>query len=442
MSSTRKIIGFGGLVLAIVVFVAVNILSNATIGSARIDLTENHLYTLSDGTRSILTDLDEPLVFRFFYTDDLAADYPTIRTYATRVREMLEAFVAISDGTITLEVIDPDPFTDEEDLAVSFGINGVPVNTAGDKLYFGLAATNSTDDQDVIPFFQQEREAFLEYDLTRLVYNLANPEKPVVGVMSELPIMGGVSDPAAGPQGIERQWMVIDQISQFFDVDYIPATSDVIPENVDILMLVHPKELSDETRYAIDQFVLDGGRTIVFVDPHSEVSAANPDPENPMAIHGSSIEDLFTAWGIALEPGMIAGDLQTARKVRIGPPQNPETVDYVVWLSLGSENLNREDVVTAELSTVNVATAGILSPLEDAATEFEPLMSTSPDSMAIERFLVQFQRDPRPLVEDFEPSGRLEVDRDRKRNQTVLWYGKAVDKTTAMVQFAKTWTPK
>lgn len=405
MSRNRKLLGLGGLVLAAIVFVAVNIISNATIGTARVDLTQDRLYTLSSGSRSVLADLEEPLVFRFFYSEDLSADYPSIRTYATRVREMLEEFAAASDGEITLRVIRPEPFSDEEDEAVSYGVQGVPVNAAGDQLYFGLVATNSTDDVETIPFFQQEREAFLEYDLTRLVYDLANPEKQVVGVMSDLPILGGVSDPMAGMEGIQTRWTIMDQVAQFYEIEKVSTTIDRIPESVDILMLVHPKELSAETRFAIDQYVLGGGRAIIFVDPHSEVSAANPDPENPLATHGSSIDDLFAAWGVALEPGMIVGDLETARKVQTGSPQRPETIDYVIWLALGPDNLNREDVVTGELNRVSVASAGILSKAEGAATTFEPLMFTSPQSMAIERFLVQFQRNPKPLLDEFQPSG-------------------------------------
>ncbi len=405
MSRNRKLLGVGGLILALIVFVAVNIISNATIGTARVDLTEDRLYTLSSGSESVLADLNEPLIFRFFYSEDLSADYPSIRTYATRVREMLQEFAAASNGKITLRIIHPEPFSDEEDEAVSFGVQGVPVNAAGDQLYFGLVATNSTDDVQTIPFFQQDREAFLEYDLTRLVYNLANPEKRVVGVMSELPILGGVSDPMAGMEGIQTRWTIMDQVAQFYDIEKVSTTTDHIPDDVDILMLVHPKDLSAKTRYAIDQYVLGGGRAIVFVDPHSEVEAANPDPENPLATHGSKIDALFASWGIAMEPGMVLGDLETARKVQTGSPQRPETIDYVIWLALGPDNLNRNDAVTGELNRVSVASAGILSQAEGATTTFEPLIVSSPQSMAIERFLVQFQRNPKPLLDEFVPSG-------------------------------------
>ena len=403
--SGRRLSVWGLVAVTVVLFLAINVLSQTVFRSLRLDLTENRLYTLSDGTHQVLAEMTEPLTVRFFYSASLAADLPSIRQYAQRVQELLETYAAKADGAITLEVIDPAPFSDTEDEAVGFGLQGAPINEAGDRLYFGMAATNTTDDIEVIGFFQEQRETLLEYDLTRAFYNLGNPKRRVVGVISTLPINGGY-DPQRGPT---EPWVVMSQIGQLFDVRDLGIEIAVIPADVDVLMVVHPKDLVPPTRYAIDQFVLGGGKAMVFVDPFSEIAASVPDPENPARLHNSWLPELFKSWGVELAPGLFVGDRQTARKVRAGTRDQPQAVDYLAWLALKSGNFNSDEVVTGQLGVVNVATVGALSPTEDATTEFIPLMTSTTEANLIQRMLVQFMPNPQQLLADFEASGETYV---------------------------------
>ena len=403
--SGRRLSVWGLVAVTVVLFLAINVLSQTVFRSLRLDLTENRLYTLSDGTHQVLAELTEPLTVRFFYSASLAADLPSIRQYAQRVQELLETYAAKADGAITLEVIDPAPFSDTEDEAVGFGLQGAPINEAGDRLYFGMAATNTTDDIEVIGFFQEQRETLLEYNLTRAFYNLGNPKRRVVGVISTLPINGGY-DPQRGPT---EPWVVMSQIGQLFDVRDLGIEIAVIPADVDVLMVVHPKDLVPPTRYAIDQFVLGGGKAMVFVDPFSEFAASVPDPENPARLHNSWLPELFKSWGVELAPGLFVGDRQTARKVRAGTRDQPQAVDYLAWLALKSGNFNSDEVVTGQLGVVNVATVGALSPTEDATTEFIPLMTSTTEANLIQRMLVQFMPNPQQLLADFEASGETYV---------------------------------
>lgn len=398
--SGRALSAWGVGALAVVLFLALNVLSQNLFRTARIDLTEGGLYTLSDSTRSVLGAMDEPITARFFFSESLAADLPGFRQYAQRVRELLETYAARA-GALTLEVIDPEPFSEEEDEAVGFGLRGVPLNEQGERLYFGLAATNTTDDLETIPFFQDARESFLEYDLTRAFHRLANPRRPVVGLISTLPLAGGF-DPQ---RGALPGWKIADQIGQLFELRDLTTEVAEVPGDVDVLLVAHPKDLPGATRYAIDQYVLGGGAAMIFVDPFSEAAAGIPDPENPMRLHNSRLPELFAAWGVELAPGMIVGDRLTARKVRGGGRDRPVAVDYIAWLALGAENFDRERVFTAPLGAINVATAGALSPVDGAGTEFTPLVFSSDEAMLFERMHVQFMPDPAQLLADFAATG-------------------------------------
>lgn len=410
MKSNRRTMTWVGVAVAVVLFVAVNVLSQTVLRHARIDLTEDGLFTLSDGTRNILQALDEPLTVRFFISQKLANDYPPIRDYASRVLELLEEYVAAADGMIELSVIDPEPFTDAEDDAVGFGLQGATVNNVGDQLYFGMVVTNTTDDEKVVPFFQQDREAFLEYDLTSLFHDLANPKKSVVGLISSLPITGGAANPAAPGQGMSRPWTVVLQVQQLFELRDLGEITGPIADDIDVLLIVHPKDMTPAALFAIDQYVLGGGKALIFVDPFSEASAMLADPQaGRMQLHNSNLQELFTAWGIELIPGMIVADLEMARRVQIGARGRPVILPYVPWLEAGRANLNADEVTVGGLERINLATAGAFRVLEDARTEMIPLIQSSTQAMVFERYRIQFRRDPQALLDEFEATGESYV---------------------------------
>jgi ABC-type uncharacterized transport system involved in gliding motility auxiliary subunit len=375
------------LICAAVLFVGVNVIADKTLRSARVDLTQQRLYTLSEGSRATLAKIDEPITVRFYYSKRLGTEIPSYALYAQRVRDMLEEYVSLAKGKIKLEVLDPVPYSAVEDRAVAFGLQGVPIDQGGEQVYFGLAATNSTDDQQVIAFFQPERERFLEYDLTKLIHSLAFPKKTVVGLITALPVEG---DMMAAMQGRPTQpFAIIEQLRQLYELRTIGSDLDKISPDIDVLMVIHPQNLSEKTQYAIDQFVLGGGRALVFVDPNSEIQQSRPSQFNPPGSPaGSNLDKLFAAWGLQMVPDAVAGDRFAARKVNAGSASRVQAVDYVAWLNLRSANFAKDDTITADLGQINMATSGILQPREGAKTKFEPLIQTSPaaEKIPVEKF--------------------------------------------------------
>ena len=407
-SLSRRNAAIIGLVCAAILFVAVNVIANRTLGTTRIDLTQGKLFTLSPGTRATLSKIDEPLVLRFYYSKKLGDEIPSYGVYAQRVREMLEEYAADANGKIELQELDPQPFSAIEDRAVAFGLQGVPLDQGGEQIYFGLAATNSTDDLQIIPFFQPERERFLEYDLTKLIHSLAFPKKPEIGLITDLPLEG---DMMAAMQGQPMvPYAVIDQLKPLYDIKDLSSELDSIPPDVDVLMIAHPQHLSDKTLYAVDQFVMGGGKALVFVDPNSETQQMHPSQLNPPGMPlDSDLPKLFASWGLQMEPKVVAGDRQSARRVNAGTAQHVEAMDYVAWLSLDQTDLNHTSPITADLTHLNLASAGILDPTKDAKTTFTPLVSTSTDSMAVPVERIQGNGgvpDVGGLLRDFKPDDK------------------------------------
>jgi ABC-type uncharacterized transport system involved in gliding motility auxiliary subunit len=397
-----------GLVLAAVIFVSVNVLANRFLPNAHVDLTEQKLYTLSDGTRAILNRIDEPITLKFFYSSQLGESAPAYGVYAQHVRELLQEYASLSHGKIDLQILDPTPFSEIEDQATAGGLQGVPLEENGEQVYFGLLGNDSTDDAQTIPFFQIEREKFLEYDLSKLVQKLAAPKQKVVGLVTALPVDG---DPLAQMQGRQsRPLAVVDQLRQTFEVRDLTVNFEKVPDDVDVLMVVQPEKLPPKTEYAIDQFVLGGGHALVFVDPHSELQQTHPSmmspPGGPL---GADFDRLLTAWGVQLAKDQVVGDLRSARKVNAGGANHPAAVDYVAWLSLKGDEINKEDPVTGQLSTINLASAGSLSSIAGAKIKFEPLLQSSPESELIDEKKLTQLPDVIGLLRDFKSTNTRQV---------------------------------
>ncbi len=407
---SKRIFSGTGLIIAAILFVAVNIAANGTFRNAKLDLTEEKLYTLSQGSRNVLAKLDEPIRLKLYFSASLAEGLPRIKTYGTRVRELLEEYAAISDGQIRLEVIDPEPFSEAEDAAALAGLQGAPVDASGQTFYFGLVGTNSTDDQEIVPFFQESREQFLEYELTRLVHNLTDPELPRVGIVSSLPLQFGPGGMMAAMQGRSRPYAIVEQINQSFDVTWLDGKLEQLNDEIDVLLLVHPKDLSDSDLYAIDQYVLGGGKVLAFVDPHAETAARIPGPTgqpDPMADHSSSLDRLFTAWGVELVPGKLVGDRALAHRVGTAGQGRRQVVDYVLWHAIGPDNVDADDVVTGELGQLNLATPGALRPLDGATTSLAPLVFSSRHAALLDAEPLKLGPDPEKLLREFSDSGEV-----------------------------------
>jgi ABC-type uncharacterized transport system involved in gliding motility auxiliary subunit len=400
----RSTLGGGALLALALLFVGLTILFNFALRGWRLDLTENRLYTTAPGTDHILGSIKEPINLYFFYSEKAAQQMPDLQAYGPRVRDFLEELVGRSNGKLHLHVIDPQPFSEEEDRAAELGVQGVPTG-AGGQVYFGLAGTNATDGHAAIEFFDPKKEQFLEYDVVKLIYQLANPKKPVVSWLTTLPMEGGF-DPRTG--GAREAWMVYSDAKQLFDLRPLEPNATKIDPDTNVLVLVHPKDLSPATEFAIDQYALRGGHILLFVDPLAENDTSGADPQNPMAAmnadKSSHFGTLLNAWGVQFNPGLVVADRGHALSVTMR--ENEEPVMHLGVLGLDKDSFAPDDVITAGLSKVNVAMAGALEPLKDSKVRFEPLLQSSTDAqlLPVQRF--RMLMDPAGLLDGFKPSGR------------------------------------
>jgi len=399
----RNLLSAGGFVLAVLLFLALNVAAMNWLRGGRLDLTEQRLYTLSEGTRRIIEQVPEPITLRFYYSAKLANELPQIKTYGERVRELVEEYVNASGGTIRLVTIDPEPFTDAEDDAVRAGMQAVPVGEAG-NLYFGLVGTNMVDDQESIPFFSQEKEAFLEYDLSRMVYNLSNPKKLTVGVVTTHEMNAFVTPLMQFSGGGPKPWALVPVIRSTFDIKNVLPTQDYLPDGIDVLLIVHPAGLPDGLLYDIDQFVMRGGRVLLFVDPLSEVAQAFG-ARTGQTKTASEFDRLMASWGVEMVKDKVVGDWQAAQQVNAGAPGSPRIVRYLPWLELGTQNYDRDDVTTAALGRIIMVTAGSLKAREGATTRLEPLIRSSEQSMLVDADPLRFGPNPERLIQGFVASG-------------------------------------
>lgn len=405
----RKTLSGSTLLVLAVLLVAVLALVNTLFRGARVDLTENNLYTLTDGTKTILSEIDEPINLYFYFSDKASADVPFLRNYANRVRELLEEIAAKSKGKIKLSVIDPQPFSEDEDNASQAGLQAVPVGQGGNSIFFGLAGTNALDGKAVIPFFAPDKEPFLEYDVAKLINGLKSDKKIAVGVISSLTIGPGF-DPST--RSMREGWAAYSQLNDIFDMRLLnpEATTKIDPE-IGTLLLVHPKTLSDDTLYAIDQFVLRGGRLMVFVDPNGEQDQSGNDPENPQAAmfasKSSDLPKLFRAWGINYDPNQVVLDAGNALPIQINPAAPP--VQHLAIMGYRKDNLNADEVTTAQLDTINFSTAGQFSLAESSPLKLVSLVQSSGDAMLTEVDRIKFLQDPSMLYEGFKATNERYV---------------------------------
>ncbi|HXC22564.1 MAG TPA: Gldg family protein [Steroidobacteraceae bacterium] len=396
--------GAGGLIALAVLFLGVVMLSNIGLRGMRLDLTQNKLYTLSTGTRQVLRELKEPVNLYFYFSRDAAAKQsPLVMPYATRVREFLEEIAARSGGKIHLQVIDPQPFSDDEDRAAEFGLQPLQAGS-GDALYFGLAGTNSTDGRTSIPSFTPDREEFLEYDVAKLIQELGTPKKPVIGLMSAIGLQGQFN-PVTGQMG--EPWPIYTQLQQLFNLRTLTLDLDHIDKDVDVLMVVHPKQLPPKTLYAIDQFIMRGGRLLLLVDPNSGADLSGQDPSNPlagaMANHSSDLQPLLGTWGVDYDPTKVIGDLRLGLEVRTSAASPPTR--HIGILGLRHKDVDPKDVVTASLESINLATVGSLAARAGAKTTFEPLLLSSESAAPIPAQRFNALVDPATLRDGFKSTG-------------------------------------
>ncbi|HEY2446725.1 MAG TPA: Gldg family protein [Rhizomicrobium sp.] len=402
---SRRLYALVAIALAAVIFVALNIAADATFTTTRLDLTANGIYTLSPGTIHTLDQLVEPVTLKFYYSKKVASQFAQINAYAARVRDLLGEYVAHSHGKIILQEVDVEPFTPAEDQASAAGLTGAPTDT-GDLVYFGLVGTNTINGKETIPFFAQEREPSLEYDLTSLIYRLATPKKTVVGIVSSLPLEAGAGGIAAALRGQAQPFIIYEELRQTYETRMIDPNFDRIPADVSVLMIIHPPPLPPQQEYAIDQFVLGGGHALVFLDPMSEVAMAAQGGGQMTAPSSSDMKELLHAWGVNFDSSKIVLDRALAQAVQTSSdPRNP-VERFPMWLHLDASDFDSSDRLTANLQALNLASVGALFPLKGATTTFQPLIRSSNEASLMDAMQAHLNPRPGDLMAEVEPTGQ------------------------------------
>ena len=400
--NNKNTLSYSGLIVLALLFILINMLSGNLLKGSRIDLTENSLYTLSQGTLNIVQSIQEPVTLHYFFSDQASKDIPQLRTYANRVQELLQEYAQLSKGMITLNVIDPVAYSEQEDQATEFGLQGVPTGPTGESVYFGLAGSNSTGETETIAFFQPNKEQFLEYDVSKLIYSLTNTQKPVVGLLSRVPMFSSFD---METQRIRDPWAVTTQLQQLFDVRNIDFAEGKFDDDLEVLMVVHPKDLSLKTLYAIDQYVMQGGNLIVYVDPYAEADVPVMDSNSPIEAEGvrsSTLSKLFNAYGIEYTPSKVLGDRKYALTIDAG---NGQQARHYAILGLDKSALAVDNVMTSGLDMITMAMAGTVQPKAGADVEFEPLIQSSTEAMPFESSKFRFLPKVSSLAEGYVATG-------------------------------------
>jgi len=370
----------------------------------RLDATAERIYTLSPGTRALLAKIGEPLTLDLYYSRDAAGQFVQYKNYAERVREMLRQYVRAAHGRITLNVIDPAPDTPEEEKATAAGIEPQRLPNAGGQFYFGLVATEA-DQQKTVGALSPEREQFLEYDISELIYGVEQSDKKKLGLISSLPIQGTPGMPMMGQQGTEGQF-VASEWEQTFAISAVEPAATELPAGLDALAIVHPENLSAKLQFAIDQFLLSGRPVFIAVDPSSQYFKRRGGQQSmyggPTPNASSDLPVLFSGWGIAYDPGKVVGDLQNSEQVQL---QNGTLARYPVWISLSQENFNPKAVPTAQLNSALFIESGSVSLKPGANLNFTPLIETSSRSGTVAADSLQFAQ-PDDVARQIVPSGK------------------------------------
>ncbi len=390
-----------GVAAMLVILMAVYVIVGAF--KQRFDFTSEKLYTLSPGTKAILSKLDTPVEIRFYCTLDAKEMPVPLKTYAQRVEDLLGEYKKAAKSNIEIKKFDPKPDSDAEDSANLDGVEGQMVNL-GEKIYLGLVVSQ-LDQKVAIPFLSPEREKLLEYDLSRAITRVTTTEKPIVGIMSALQIFGEVNPMAMRMGRMQRQepWVFVGELKRDFDVRQVEMTVDEIPKEIKVLLVVHPKGVTDKAQYAIDQFVLRGGKLVAFLDPLSVVDSQSNPQMNPMqaaASGGSSLDKLTKAWGLEFDQNKVVADMNFVTRINRGG--RPEAAPAV--LSMTSAGLATDDVVTGQIDSALIPFAGAFTGTPAEGLKQTVLIKSTKNSQLVDRFMAEFSGEQ--TSKDFAASGK------------------------------------
>ncbi len=391
-----------GVGLAFVAITGLNLLFSPV--RARLDLTADGLHTLSEGSRKILSKIDSNVEVRLYVSRGENRMPSAIKNYAQTVEDLLQEFRAASGGKITIKRLDPEPDSDAEDTAKLDGIEPVSLGQmGGDPIYFGMAVSLAPETK-AIPFLSPQREKLLEYDIARVISQVIATNKPVLGVMSPLPVLGG---PAMNPMMMQmgrqpqqqQPWITFSELKRDFTVESVPMETDTIPDKIQVLMVVHPKDISEKAQYAIDQFILRGGKLIAFLDTQCITDNRNPNPMGMNLGGGSSMPKLLEKWGIGLDTSKVVADRTFSRELQ-GRDGRPQPVP--AFLFLNADGVNRDDAVTGQSDNLWLPFAGGFTGKPAEGLKADVLLKSSKDSQLVDGMTSQFNG--AKILDDFAPS--------------------------------------
>ncbi|MEP4300902.1 MAG: Gldg family protein, partial [Paraglaciecola sp.] len=368
--------------LLVILFFALVFINNKLLSPYRLDLTENQVYSLSEGSKKVIREIDEPINLYFFFSDKASKNMISLRNYANRVESLLTEYETLAEGKLKLQVLDPEAFSEQEDKADQFGLTAATIGAAGESIYMGLAATNSIDDQQVIAFFDPQKESFLEYEISKLIYQLTDPEPVNVTLVTDLPIAGG-QNPMTGQ--FDPAWTFYTQLQQLFTVKVLDSSSASIPKNTDVLMLLHPQKYSESLLFSIDQFAMQGGKILAFVDPHNESDQLTIMAGSSSTKNSSNLTALLTAWGVKFDSQNVLLDAMAGLDIRT---PDGEVARHFGFIGLSNEQIENGDVVTSNLDVLNGASFGVISLADNSQLNLLPLIQSSEnaDLMPVEEY--------------------------------------------------------
>ena len=390
------------LIILAVISLALITANNFIFKGSRVDLTEDKTYSIAEGTKNIVMSLETDVQLKFFYSEEDSSELGFLRDYARRITDLLEEYVLRSDGKLSLQVIDPEAFSEQEDEAAEHGIQRVGLGFGEEPIFFGLVAVAANGAEENIEFLHPDREEFLEYDVTRMLSKVGRVKEQKIGLISGLLVTGGFDQ---GQQRAVSPWQTYVQLRQLYQIDILGVDIEDIPEDIDLLLLIHPDNVSDKTLYAIDQYALRGGSILAFVDEFAQTDPLlSMGPQMDATSIPSRFLPLLEKWGVELVADKVLADEAHALRVGGGATQRP--TPHLGVFGYGQDNFVANDhPVLSQLNNIIFSSGSVIQPLPDAETTFEPLIQSSDRAGLIDASLLKNLVDPAQLANQFKATG-------------------------------------
>ncbi len=381
-------------VSTVILFLSFNYIVQKINFNLGIDFTSNKTFTLSNGTKRVIDEIDEPIKINFVYSRNLSKNIPIIQNYANQVQGLLNRYSDLASGKIELSFIEPEPYSDDEDYVNRYGIQGFPIDQEGSKIYFGMIASNTTDDIEVVSFFDPSKAATLEKQLTDIVYKLNRSKKPMIGFLSWVDTAPPMMPNNQLGQG---EYTILEELSYFYDFEFLDTDVESF-EDIDLLFVYHPSDITDKTEYAIEQFILEGGETVIFLDPFFE--------KNDHSNKTSDLTNILKTLNINYNNNVILDGAQATRlqtQQNISDNTSLQTILKLNWPEVRGQFINQSEEIGNGLSLIRLVSAGGLAPLnEESEISYIPLISSSEVTMDLPMREVH---DPIKLINNFKPTG-------------------------------------